>query len=97
MPPKRKKAEPVVQAEPEVQVVQAEPEVAEPALQPMPTAAGPPVIGQVVVVRRAPQFSGPMWHPDQSKYIPDDVNGVEVIYDNWLRCQLTAKLVEIVP
>ena len=67
----------------------------EPQLQPMPVAK--PVKGQVVVVRRAAPYSGQMWHPDQSKYIPDDVNGVEVVYDNWLHCQLAAKLVEIVP
>lgn len=80
MPPRRKKAEPPV----------------EPELQPMPSQPQGPVKGQVVVVRRAAPFSGPMWHPDQSKYIPDDVNGVEVVFDNWLHCQLAAKLVEII-
>lgn len=60
-------------------------------LQPIPLSKGDPV-----VVRMAGTF-GSIWHPDQSKYIPDDVNGIELTYDNWLRCQIAAKLVEIVP
>ena len=59
-------------------------------LQPMPLSKGDPV-----VVRMAGTF-GSIWHPDQSKYIPDDVNGIELTYDNWLRCQIAAKLVEVV-
>ena len=41
-------------------------------------------------------WHSPIHHPDQNRWIPNDVDGVDIVLDNWVKCQLKAGLIEIV-
>ena len=39
----------------------------------------------------------PIHHPDQNRWIDNDIDGIELIMDNWLKSQIKAGLVEVIP
>ena len=82
MPPKKKVAVPNI---PEA------PPAPEKKINPIPTKT-------VEMVRvRMKGWHSPIHHPDQNRWISNDVDGVDIVLDNWVRCQLKAELIEIVP
>jgi hypothetical protein len=74
-----------------VKEVPAAPVAPEAPVQPMPAAPDRPVVR----VYMAPGKSS-FWHPDQNKWIPDDINGIELEMDGWLRSQIKAGYVKVV-
>ena len=60
----------------------------EPPVQPIPQQTKP------VIKVRMRGFLSPIHHPDQNRWIPNDVDGVELFLDNWVKSQIKAKLIE---
>lgn len=66
------------------------PKAPEEKINPIPTKTV-----EMVKVRMKGWHS-PIHHPDQNRWIMNDVDGVDIVLDNWVKCQLKAGLIEIV-
>lgn len=66
------------------------PKAPEEKINPIPTKTV-----EMVRVRMKGSYS-PIHHHDQNRWIMNDVDGVDIVLDNWVRCQLKAGLIEIV-
>lgn len=62
---------------------------------PKPIQPQAPVKGQPVRVKMVWPKT-PIHHPDQNRWIDNDIDGVELVYDNWVRSQINAGLIILV-
>lgn len=59
-----------------------------------PLQEAPVVEDNRKIIRVYTNARDPLHHPFQNRWIPSDVDGVEVIEDSWLRCQIDAGLIK---
>lgn len=72
--------------------------VVEPVVEPLkeetPLQEAPVVQDTRKIIRVYTVSGDPLHHPFQKRWIPNDVDGVDVIDDSWLQCQIKAGLIK---